>query len=236
MYQVGTSGYSYDYWGSSKKYPGLIYNFYPEELKSTEFLKYYSIHFRSVEINCTAYRILKPEVCEKWVSQTPEDFTFTLKAPRYITHGKKLSDFKEWLEESQFQRCIDIFNEHNKFGCVLFQFDNKFTPTSKNIEKINNVSKILSQCGKIQCAFEFRNSEWYDSVDQTLDRIFLNQAMTICEMHFGGREWFFNEGFSQHQNISLLPCMLSKRNFRYVRLHGPDKFCHGSYGYRYLIL
>ena len=53
-------------------------------------LAYYAERFNTVEVNYTFYRIPTPALLEGWAKGTPEDFTFTLKAPRRITHDSKL--------------------------------------------------------------------------------------------------------------------------------------------------
>ncbi len=78
---VGTSGYSYKEW---KGY------FYPEDLPDKKMLSYYSGQFNTVEINNTFYRMPSKEIIEGWSRQVPENFKFVIKAPKTITHIKKL--------------------------------------------------------------------------------------------------------------------------------------------------
>jgi len=88
--RVGTSGWSYDAW----KGP-----FYPETIKSSEMLSFYSEQLGAVEVNNTFYRMPKREVLESWASQVPESFRFVIKASRRITHNAKLGpDAREPLE------------------------------------------------------------------------------------------------------------------------------------------
>jgi uncharacterized protein YecE (DUF72 family) len=66
-------------------------NFYPPDLIQRRELEYASRHVRAIEINGTCYRAQKPAVYAKWATETPDGFIFSLKAPRYITGGKKLA-------------------------------------------------------------------------------------------------------------------------------------------------
>src|ERR1700741_3908579 len=80
---TGTSGYSYKEWKG---------RFYPEKMKEADMLAFYASRFPTVEVNNTFYRMPSPDLLRKWAEQTPEGFTFVLKAPQRITHQKRLGD------------------------------------------------------------------------------------------------------------------------------------------------
>ena len=80
---VGTSGYSYKEWKG---------RFYPEKMKEADMLRFYAERFSAVEINNTFYRMPKVDLLRRWAEQTPEGFTFVLKAPQRITHQKRLGE------------------------------------------------------------------------------------------------------------------------------------------------
>src|SRR6266568_2995354 len=86
---VGTSGFAYKEWKPE---------FYPADLKAADMLSFYARRFNSVEINNTFYRAPTENQLTTWAEQTPEDFTFTLKAPQKITHIARLRDTGEYLE------------------------------------------------------------------------------------------------------------------------------------------
>ncbi|WP_130618309.1 DUF72 domain-containing protein [Dyella amyloliquefaciens] len=67
-------------------------NFYPSGLVQRRELEYASRHLRAIEINGTFYGAQKPATYAKWAAETPDGFVFSLKAPRYITEGKRLAD------------------------------------------------------------------------------------------------------------------------------------------------
>lgn len=142
---VGTSGYSYNEWKG---------NFYPEDIKSKEMLKYYAKHFSTVEINNTFYRIPKKEVFESWKEQVPAKFRFILKAPQMITHIKRLkTDTKDTVE--YFAKVSSALEE--KRGVVLFQLPPNF---KLNLERLDEFIKIVPE--EIKAAFEFRNESWFN--------------------------------------------------------------------------
>ena len=81
MILIGTSGYNYPEWKGS---------FYPSDLPASKMLPYYASKFPTVEINYTFYRMPTPKLIAGWRAQVPPTFRFTLKAPKRITHDKRL--------------------------------------------------------------------------------------------------------------------------------------------------
>src|SRR5690606_4100639 len=81
MIWVGTSGYNYPEWKGS---------FYPADLPASKMLAYYSARFPTVEINYTFYRMPTEKLVTGWAAGTPSPFRFTLKAPKRITHDRRL--------------------------------------------------------------------------------------------------------------------------------------------------
>ncbi len=64
MYWVGTSGWQYPHWS------GI---FYPDDLKREKWFEFYTRHFRTVEVNVTFYRDMKPSTIKKWLSTSPDE-------------------------------------------------------------------------------------------------------------------------------------------------------------------
>lgn len=81
--RVGIGGWNYAPWRN---------NFYPAGLVQRRELEYASRQLRTIEINGTWYGAQKPATYAKWAAVTPADFMFSLKAPRYITEGRRLAD------------------------------------------------------------------------------------------------------------------------------------------------
>ena len=77
--RVGTSGYSFEDWRGS---------FYPEKIARGKMLDQYVLHFDTVEINSTYYRIPHPAVMHNIVKKAPEGFDFMIKAPQSFTHRR----------------------------------------------------------------------------------------------------------------------------------------------------
>ena len=79
---------------SGWRYPPWRGEFYPKTLPQRSELEYASSRLTSIEINGSFYALQKPENFQTWSAQTPDDFVFSIKAPRFITHMKKLADVR----------------------------------------------------------------------------------------------------------------------------------------------
>jgi uncharacterized protein YecE (DUF72 family) len=142
---VGTSGYNYPEWRGT---------FYPEKFSTAKMLGYYAERFRTVEINYTFYRMPTEKLLAGWAAGTPEGFTFTLKAPRRITHDAKLQRCEDLLESF----CTTAHTLGPKLGTLLFQLP----PNFKKDASVLRAFLALLPDGT-RAAFEFRHPSWFDS-------------------------------------------------------------------------
>lgn len=108
--RVGIGGWNFAPWRN---------NFYPAGLVQRRELEYASRHLRAIEINGTYYGAQKPATYAKWASETPDGFVFSLKAPRYITEGKRLADAGRGIDGFVFGGLAEF---GNRLGPVLWQF------------------------------------------------------------------------------------------------------------------
>ena len=96
---IGLSGYSYKPWQGAGR-------FYPEKLKSAEFLRYYAGGFNTVELDGMWYRLPTEQPVQGWLEQTPASFIFSPKAHRQITHMHRLKpDALAFVETGVRARC-----------------------------------------------------------------------------------------------------------------------------------
>jgi uncharacterized protein YecE (DUF72 family) len=84
--RIGCSGWQYKHWRG---------DFYPAELPVSRWFAHYALSFDTVEINNSFYRLPEAETFEGWRRRSPSEFLFAVKASRYLTHRKKLSDPEE---------------------------------------------------------------------------------------------------------------------------------------------
>ena len=141
---AGTSGYSYKEWLGS---------FYPDKLPASEMLHYYAERFATVEINNTFYRMPAEAMLAQWSEQVPDRFTFTLKAPKRITHVLRLREAESHVAE--FVRRAGALG--SKLGVLLFQLPPFL---KKDLPRLRDFLQLLPP--GTRAAFEFRNASWQD--------------------------------------------------------------------------
>jgi uncharacterized protein YecE (DUF72 family) len=151
MEWVGTSGYNYPEWKGS---------FYPEKMPAAKMLPYYAARFTTVEINYTFYRMPNEKIVAGWAEQVPPGFKFTLKAPKRITHDKRLKDVADLTRGF----CDVASTLGDRLGALLFQLPPQF---KKNLEVFDAFLDTLPP--KVTAAFEFRHDSWLD--DSVYERL-----------------------------------------------------------------
>ena len=143
--RAGTSGYAFKEW----KGP-----FYPPELKDNAWLGYYAGKFPTVEINNTFYRLPKTDVVLDWAAQTPDGFTFAIKASQRITHYARLkpesADALAFLLKTT--SALD-----GKLGAILFQLPPNL---KQDLARLHAFIELLPPNRRF--AFEFRHESWFD--------------------------------------------------------------------------
>ncbi len=156
---VGTSGYNYPEWRGS---------FYPEKFSTDKMLAFYSERLPTVEINYTFYRAPSEKLLAGWAAGTPEHFTFTLKAPRRITHDSKLQRCEE-LTQSFCQTARTL---GPKLAVLLFQLPPTFR---KAAAVLRDFTDVLPD--GVRAAFEFRHASW---LDEEVFEILAARNLALC--------------------------------------------------------
>jgi uncharacterized protein YecE (DUF72 family) len=141
---IGTSGYNYPEWKGS---------FYPADLPAAKMLSYYAERFETVEINYTFYRMPTPRLVAGWCAQVPEPFRFTLKAPRRITHDKRLRPAEVGDPLRAFVAAAGELGP--RMGALLFQLPPNF---KKDVGVLAEFLALLPP--RVTAAFEFRHESW----------------------------------------------------------------------------
>jgi len=192
-YHIGTSGWQYGHW------KGI---FYPEKLKYSEWLSYYCKHFSTVEINVTFYRDVKPSTFQKWYNLTPEDFLFSVKLSRQITHFKKLK-----IDKATIDYFINKYSTlKGKLGVILIQL-----PPGLKFDKMV-VDNFISMLDKTyRYTVEARNKTFINDI--FFEILKLNN-IAFCIADSAGR-------FPYYEVITA--------DFVYVRLHGSQRLYASEY-------
>lgn len=152
---AGASGYSFKEWKGS---------FYPESIKQESMLAWYAERLPTVEINNTFYRMPSRTVLESWASSTPAEFSFSIKAPRRITHLSRLK--AETVADAVSYLYGTLSALGAKRGPVLFQLPPSL---KKDLPRLGAFLSLLPQDHR--AAFEFRNDTWLaDDVYDALRR------------------------------------------------------------------
>ena len=187
---------------------------YPENFQGKSRLNYYSHLFNSIEINSIFYKLPRSKTVISWEESVPDNFQFTFKISKAITHVKGL-DFSI-KDIDHFLRTVE--NIGNKRGCLLAQF-----PPSLKIEKLDRLQKLLEELGEgtqnagWKIAFEFRDSTWYEREMYEL----LNEFDVSIVIH--------------DIPASATPFNTPIGSFVYVRFHGPEPRYRGDYDNQYLL-
>jgi uncharacterized protein YecE (DUF72 family) len=187
MIRLGTSGFSYDDW---------VGTVYPEDLPRWGWLGYYAKQFDTVELNVSYYRIPELKIVRGWIKKTPENFLFTVKAHRSLTHEREDPDFEP------FRAAVQPLVEEGRLAAILAQFPHSFHPNDENRAYLKNLREGLVD---LPVVVEFRDSQWV--AEETFDLL---------------ERWQF--GFccvDEPQLPGLIPPVArATSNIAYVRFHG----------------
>lgn len=182
---IGTSGWSYDHWDGVLYDPGL---------PPAQRLARYAGVFRTVELNASFYRWPADRGFASWRRRLPEGFVMSVKAPRGLTHGKRLYAPEAWL-----RRVASGWHElGEKRAVLLVQLPPGLPRDDARLEYF-----LAGIPEWIRVAVEFRHDSWHhDDVFGLLER----HGAAYCIMSGAG-----------------LACILrATTGFVYIRLHGPD--------------
>lgn len=203
---VGTSGWTYP-WES----------FYPEELRSRDYLSFYSQRFHTVEVNYSFYHLPRPSTYEKWASQTPQDFVFSVKLSRFITHIKRISGVHAEVERF----LVNATALGPKMGPILIQL-----PPSMacDLPRLDEFLTAMEESGSrlvlsrpLRLAFEFRHRSWFTTPEN-------QETAKLLASH---RAAFVLAHSSRFPYPEQEP---ESSDFMYLRFHGPGKMFASLYG------
>lgn len=145
-WQIGCSGFYYKEWKDF---------FYPKGLVQKDWFKFYCEHFNTIEINSSFYKMPTVKSLSKWYKESTNEFLFTMKAPRLITHYRQLKNCHADLAEFS-----QIINEglQEKLACVLFQFPPSFAFSEERLERLIE----LLAAAPSKNIVEFRHTSWWN--------------------------------------------------------------------------
>ena len=142
--RIGCSGWNYKHWRE---------RVYPPGLPPRRWLEHYATLFDTVEVNATFYRLPTTKAAAGWVEGSPPDFLFAVKASRYLTHIKRLTDLGHGVE--LFYERIEPLVRSPKLGPVLWQLPPNFRRDDARL------AAALERLPPGRHAFEFREESWF---------------------------------------------------------------------------
>ncbi len=144
MIRIGCSGWNYRSWRAT---------FYPQGLPASRWLEHYASAFDTVEVNTTFYRLARRTTVERWVAQTAPEFCFAVKASRYLTHMKRLTDLDRGV--ARFYEPLEPLAAAGRLGPVLWQLPPNFARDDERL------AAALDRLPAGRHAFEFRHPSWF---------------------------------------------------------------------------
>lgn len=171
MIKIGVTG-----WGDHD-------SLYPDGTPARDKLAVYSGHFPVVEVDSSFYAVQPVRNFEKWVTATPKDFSFVVKAYQGMTghlRGKlPFESVKEMFEA--FVISIQPAIEAGKLDMVLFQYPPWFDCKKENVQMLRYAKEMM---GDIPVALEFRNQTWFSEEMKEKTLSFLKEEgwiHTVCD-------------------------------------------------------
>lgn len=147
---VGTSGWQYSSWRGP---------FYPQKLAQARWLEHYAQRFGTVEVDNTFYRLPEKSTFEDWAARTPPDFVVALKASRYLTHVRRLSQ-----PEEPVNRLMErVEGLGAKLGPILLQL-----PPTLRLDRARLAATLAAFPRQVRLAVEFRHSSWFEDSVRSL--------------------------------------------------------------------
>jgi uncharacterized protein YecE (DUF72 family) len=224
--RIGISGWTYTPWRGV---------FYPKGLPRKRELEYAARQFRSIEINGTFYGMQRPEAFGCWAAQTPDDFVFAVKAPRFITHIKRLREAETPLANFIASGLLRL---GPKLGPILWQFPPSFRFDRERIEAFLRLlphdTQAAARLGR-RHDNRLKAPAWLKvDVDQRM-----RHAFEIRHESFRTREF---ADLLRHYDIALVcadtvewPRLMDvTSDFVYCRLHGSEELYASGYDARAL--
>ena len=220
--RIGISGWRYEPWRGV---------FYPKGLQQRRELEYASRELNSIEVNGTFYSLQRPASFRKWYEETPDDFLFAVKGPKYLTHMKKLADIRKPLANF-FASGVLLLGK--KLGPILWQFPPWWTYDHERLaDFLNMLPRTSAKASELAHKHNLIKGDWIWT-----DAI----AKTKIRHAFEPRHRsFFNEDFVRllrKHNAALVFADTAGKwpyfedltaDFVYCRLHGAKELYASGY-------
>jgi uncharacterized protein YecE (DUF72 family) len=220
--RIGISGWRYAPWRGV---------FYPDKLRQADELHYASRAVGSIEINGSFYSLQRPKSWASWYEATPDDFVFSVKAPRYITHIRRLQEIEAPIANFLASGVLRL---QQKLGPILWQFPPSFRFDAELFEAFlrqlphdtdkalaiarhheprmeGSVHLAIDEPRRLRHAVEIRNQSFEDKAFVDLLREY-DVALVVADT---AGKWPLKEDVTS--------------DFVYMRLHGEEELYASGY-------
>ena len=221
LVRIGISGWTYPPWRGV---------FFPPRLAQNRELEFAANTFPTIEINGTFYSLQRPSSYHSWAERTPDGFVFSVKAPRYITHMRRLRQIEIPLANFFASGILKL---GPKLGPILWQFPPNFSYSPALMEsflqQLPHDSNAAVELGKQHD----RMVEGRSFLEPDLNRT-LRHAVEIRHPSFVVPEFI---ALLRHYQVALVcadtvscPRLMDiTADFLYCRLHGSEKLYTSGY-------
>lgn len=147
---IGLSGYAYREWQGEGR-------FYPPELKQAKYLEYYVSRYNALEADGTWYKMPGEKQVAKWVAETPDDFRFSPKMHRRVTHYARLK--QEGMDSLKFfLKTLEPLEKAGKLGSILLQLPPNL---KRDDERLQTFLSEIPRRDTLPWCIEFRSETWH---------------------------------------------------------------------------
>jgi uncharacterized protein YecE (DUF72 family) len=191
---IGCSGWDYADWRGP---------FYDAREPKRRWLELYAEHFDTVEVNSTFYRLARPEAVKRWIDATPASFRFAVKASRFLTHIRRLTELDSGIK--RFYAPLEPLIDAGRLGPVLWQLPENFHRDDARL------AGWLEALPPGLHTIEFRDASWFVPLVYELLRDH-GVALTIGDHP--------NRRYQSHQATA---------RWRFIRFHYGSRGREGNY-------
>jgi uncharacterized protein YecE (DUF72 family) len=175
--------------------------FYPEDLPQRRYFEYYATRFDTYEMNSSFYKFPTTARMAQWYEAAPDGFRFAVKAPRLLSHFRKMDNCA--VELSDFYNAVTALKE--KLSVVLFQFPGQFHYAPERLQRL-----VGCMSRNVRHAIEFRHESWWR--EDVLDTLRAHN-IAFCGMSY--------------PKLDESPVMTA--DFLYYRFHGNRRLFYSEY-------
>ena len=219
--RIGISGWTYAPWRGV---------FYPKGLPQKRELEYAASQLSSLEINGTFYGMQRPDAFADWADRAPDNFAFAVKAPRFITHMRRLRDATTPLANFIASGLLKL---GPKLGPILWQFPPNFRFDAERIEAFLKLlphdTGAAARLGRMHDD-RLKAPAWLKvDTERKMRHAFEIRSETFCTSAFVELLRKYDVALVCADSVEWPRLMDLTSDFAYCRLHGSEELYASGY-------